>query len=409
MREKRHRVGGNVGSRGRRPFELGELLLRRIGGREPQRTRERVEHGMERAALVICGTSQRLDTRAFAGDRDLEFLSKARLSDSGLAVDEHRAAALLPPLGPGIEEQSHLLPPPHERRQPLLQRNLHPAADRLRAQHSERLDRTREPAERRDRHRLAREPPLYQPVRALADEHGVGRSDALQPSCDVGRLAERQPLVATGARDLTNHDDPGVDADPHREIWTLSDGGTLGVQLAQRLDDCETALYGPLRIVLAGKRESKIDEQTVAQVLRDVPLERTHSVGAGPLEAVDELAEILGIHALAERRRSDQIAKDDRQQPPFCILIRPAGRIREGHPTSHVHSELRLYHIRPAAPTVTLSPSPTTATRQPSAPPRANEPSARPPFASPRTSTRRLPRRATPPSPSGLDTTPSPG
>jgi len=41
--------------------------------------------------------------------------------------------------------------------------------------------------------------------------------------------------------------------------------------------------------------------------------------------------ELAKTDRATESRRSDQIAEEDRQLPPFRILTGPAGRIREGH------------------------------------------------------------------------------
>ena len=44
------------------------------------------------------------------------------------------------------------------------------------------------------------------------------------------------------------------------------------VELADGLDDPESAAHGPLGVVLVGRRESEVDHDAVAQIVVDVAL-----------------------------------------------------------------------------------------------------------------------------------------
>jgi hypothetical protein len=63
--------------------------------------------------------------------------------------------------------------------------------------------------------------PLHQPVRRVADRQRVGRSEALQPGCEVGRLSQSQLLVSATVPHRAHNHQPGMDADPDGEARAL--------------------------------------------------------------------------------------------------------------------------------------------------------------------------------------------
>src|SRR6516225_273279 len=84
-------------------------------------------------------------------------------------------------------------------------------------------------------------------------------------------------------------------------------------------------------------RIAEIDEHTVAHILGDKAAKAGDDVGDAAMVGADDLAQILGIEARRQRRRTDQIAEHHRQLPPLGLhphpsLRRPRGRVRSGLP-----------------------------------------------------------------------------
>jgi len=66
-----------------------------------------------------------------------------------------------------------------------------------------------------------------------------------------------------------------------------------------------------------GFRVAEINEHPVAHILGDKTAKAGDGVGDTAMIGADDLAQILGIEAGGQRRRTDQIAEHHRQLPPF--------------------------------------------------------------------------------------------
>ena len=64
---------------------------------------------------------------------------------------------------------------------------------------------------------LAVKQPLEQPLRGGADDHRVGLRQPLQARREVGGVAQGQLFARAACADLADHDQPGVNANPHLE------------------------------------------------------------------------------------------------------------------------------------------------------------------------------------------------
>ena len=85
------------------------------------------------------------------------------------------------------------------------------------------------------------------------------------------------------------------------------------VQSPNLFDDLQPGAHSPLGIILVGERMAEVDQEPIAQVLRDVPLEAADHLGADLLVGPHDLAQLLGIEPLRERGRAHQVAEHDRQ------------------------------------------------------------------------------------------------
>jgi hypothetical protein len=164
-------------------------------------------------------------------------------------------------------------------------------------------------------------------LRRRADHDGVRLRDALQARGDVRRLAEGQRLAPTLAADLADHDGTRVNADPDRQPDPRV-ALEARVERRDRLDDAEGGAHGPPRVILAGERIPEVHEQTVAQVLRDVPVERADGVVARLLIRTHHLAQHLGIEPPGQLRGADQIAEHHRELPALRLRRPRRGRNR---------------------------------------------------------------------------------
>ena len=89
--------------------------------------------------------------------------------------------------------------------------------------------------------------------------------------------------------------------------------------LANTRDQVETGTHRPLSVVLVRLRIPEIDQNSVAHVLGDKPGEARDRIGDAAVIGADNLSQILGIEALRQRRRADQIAEHHSQLAPLGL------------------------------------------------------------------------------------------
>jgi hypothetical protein len=147
----------------------------------------------------------------------------------------------------------------------------------------------RTPLERLRTQVVAREEALHQSIGGGADHHRVGCGDPLQPRRQVRCLAECQLFVSRPRSHLTHHDQASVDTQAHGQPDTVLLYQTH-VELLQSLQYPKSSPHGALRIVLVRQGIAKIDQQPIAQILRDMPLKAANHLGAGGLIGAHHLA-----------------------------------------------------------------------------------------------------------------------
>jgi hypothetical protein len=121
----------------------------------------------------------------------------------------------------------------------------------------------------------------------------------LQPRCDIGRIPQSQLLVSLPAPDLTNHHQPGVDADAQAQaqIHLLRQPVT---EPLNGLDDTQPAADGSLGVILVGHRVAKINQQAISQILGHVPFKTGNDGHTHRLIGPHHLMQILRVKTLRQ-------------------------------------------------------------------------------------------------------------
>ena len=147
----------------------------------------------------------------------------------------------------------------------------------------------------------------------------AGRGRRLHPGCGVDRVTGDHRLTVGGKR---GRDGAGDDTRARGESarpYPLTQRGDLGHQVHRGPD-------GSLCVSLDGHRRSPDGHHGVADELLDEAAVSPDHL-AGKVEVLgQELADLLGVAALAERGEADQVDEHDRAQPAFGLGGRDAQR-----------------------------------------------------------------------------------
>jgi hypothetical protein len=100
-----------------------------------------------------------------------------------------------------------------------------------------------------------------------------------------------------------------VDADSNSQPRVRPDVRQPATQSRRRVEQPKPGPNGALGIVLVGLRPSEVDQKPVPEELGDMAVEMPDNLGAGLLVGADDLAELLGVQSLGERRKGDQVAE----------------------------------------------------------------------------------------------------
>ena len=91
----------------------------------------------------------------------------------------------------------------------------------------------------------------------------------------------------------------------------------VGIELPQGFEYPEPGSYRPLRIIFVGLGIAEVDEQTIAEILRDMPVKAGDHLGAGVLIGPHHLAQVFGVKLCRERGRTDQVTEEHGELAPF--------------------------------------------------------------------------------------------
>ncbi len=124
-------------------------------------------------------------------------------------------------------------------------------------------------------------------IAELVDGGEPASADARSGERSASAEAERRQLTVmfvdlVGSTALSGRLDPAVP-------------GPAPVELAQRLNDAEACVNRPAGVVLVRLGIAQLDQEPVADILRDMTLEAADGGRAGVLEGADHLAQVFGV------------------------------------------------------------------------------------------------------------------
>jgi hypothetical protein len=86
-----------------------------------------------------------------------------------------------------------------------------------------------------------------------------------------------------------------------------------GIELGHRLHDAQPGPHRPLRIVFVRPGVAEVDEQTVTEILGDMPLKAGDHLSARLLIRPHHLAPLLRVELAGQHRGVDEIAEQHRE------------------------------------------------------------------------------------------------
>ena len=208
-----------------------------------------------------------------------------------------------------VAKEGELARPPDERRIPAASERLG-TGDGL--EHPPRLDGSALALRLHGSERLEPRGVANEPLRDRADQDLAAAGCLLQPLRGVDRVAggERRRLVA-------RHHLTGVDPDPNPQLGHLA-RFERGIQPLHGPLHVERGPHRPQRVVLVCAREAEHRHHRVADELLHraaVALDGDPHLLVPPAQ---ELAQRLGVEALAEHGRVGQVAEEDADGLPRC-------------------------------------------------------------------------------------------
>jgi hypothetical protein len=110
--------------------------------------------------------------------------------------------------------------------------------------------------------------------------------------------------------------DPQADGQPHAAFLCQA-----GIQWPHGLHDAEPGPHGPLRIIFVRQGVAEVDEQAIAQILRDMPVKTGNHLDARRLIGAHDLPELFGVKLRRERGRADEVTEQHRELAAFRLGV----------------------------------------------------------------------------------------
>ena len=90
-----------------------------------------------------------------------------------------------------------------------------------------------------------------------------------------------------------------------------------GMELSHGLDDPQPGPHRPLGVIFVRQGVAEVDQEPIAEVLGDMPLEAGDHFGAGGLIVLHHLAQLFRVELARQARRVHQITEQDGELPSF--------------------------------------------------------------------------------------------
>jgi hypothetical protein len=124
-----------------------------------------------------------------------------------------------------------------------------------------------------------------------------------------------------------------MDAQAHSQVYPPL-LRQAGIELAQGLHHAQSSAHGPLGVIFVRPGVAKVDEQAIAQILRDMPVKAGDHLGAGILIGPHHLVQLFRVKLASESGRVHQVTKQHRQLAAFSL-----GLVRFGQWRSSLREE----------------------------------------------------------------------
>ena len=112
-------------------------------------------------------------------------------------------------------------------------------------------------------------------------------------------------------------DEPGMDPDADRQADALlRSRRVLRVPMASTIPSPSD---GPLGVIFMGLGIAKIDEQPIAEILRDMPLKALDDLGTGGLIGPHHLPQVFRVELTGEHGRVHQVTEQDGELAAFGV------------------------------------------------------------------------------------------
>jgi hypothetical protein len=115
---------------------------------------------------------------------------------------------------------------------------------------------------------------------------------------------------------FSHYDRSGVNAKPNGKLNAIL-GLQAGVQLPHGLDNPQTCLHCPVRIVFVCLGIAKVNQKPVTEILCYVAVKALNYICCLFLVGPHNLAKVFGVESGGQFGRSNQIAKHHGQLTPF--------------------------------------------------------------------------------------------
>jgi hypothetical protein len=87
-------------------------------------------------------------------------------------------------------------------------------------------------------------------------------------------------------------------------------------------------MYRSLCVIFMRLGIPKVDEQAIAQILRNVPVKALDDLRTGALVGTHDVPQVFGVESGGEGCRAHYVTEQDRQLAPFCLWSRGRERLR---------------------------------------------------------------------------------
>ena len=160
---------------------------------------------------------------------------------------------------------------------------------------------------------------------AVVDQQLPGFGQILQAAGAVRGIArDRSTLMRGLAREVADHHRARRHRRPGRKPRIGAEDGDLGDRL-ERGAPCPDRTFG---LILGGDGPAEMGDDAVPGEIRDMPALRRDRFGHGVLIPELDLAQVFGVELRGKRGRSDHVAEQHRDLPPFDgLLARIRGRL----------------------------------------------------------------------------------